>query len=95
MKMPPNAQTTSTEQSLSSGPADMPDRGGSKPNAQTTSSQVTMGRQENPVAQLGARPGMGDVQSTSTKASLDRKSSNPYDKLSATKPQVSLPGGRK
>lgn len=91
------AQTTSSQEKLGRAPADMPDRGGPKPNAQITSSQVKLGRTENPVAQFGAKPGMGTVQCESTKADLSRTANSPYDKdrFSATKEQVSFKGGRK
>ena len=94
--MPPNIQSTSTKQSLSSGPADMPDRGGSKPDLQSSSTTVKLSRTENPVAQFGANSGQGEVQCEATKASLSRTATSPYDnkKTSATTPRIDLKGGR-
>ena len=91
MAIPKFVQTTSTDKPLHKrAPADMPDRGGPKPNAQITSSQVNLSRKENPVAAFGARPGMGTVQCESTRAPLSRNSNSPYEKegMSATKPQL-------
>ena len=97
MAIPKFVQTTSTDKPLGKGPADMPDRGGPKPNAQITSSQVTLSRKENPVAAFGARPGMGTVQCESTRSPLSRTSNSPYEKegMSATKPQLSFKGKKK
>ncbi len=88
-------QSTSTKETLSSSPADMPNRGGSKPNLQSTSSTVSLSRTENPVAAFGASPGQGEVQCESTNVKLSRTANSPYDnkKLSATTPQIDLKGG--
>lgn len=90
--MPDKIQSTSSKQNLSSGPKDMPNRGGSKPNLQSTSTTVNLSRTENPVAQFGANPGMGAVQSTSTKVDLSRKANSPYDSkgISKTTPQTDM-----
>ncbi len=87
-----NVQSTSSKQKLASGPADMPNRGGEKPNLQSSSSMVSMSRTENPVAAFGAHPGMGQIECTSSKAGLSRTATSPYDnkKLSATTPQTGL-----
>jgi hypothetical protein len=95
LSYPPNHQTTSTKEKLSNTPKDMPDRGGPKPEYQTTSSQVPLSRTENPVAAFGAHPNQGSVQSTSTQASLSRSASAPYENLNATKPQVPYKGSKK
>jgi hypothetical protein len=71
---------------------DMPDRGGPKPNYITTSSQVNLTRKESPVAAFGARPGQGEIITTSTKSSLSRTATSPYDNINATKPQTSFGG---
>ncbi len=94
MAIPKFVQTTSTDKPLRKGPADMPDRGGPKPNAQITSSRVTLGRTENPVAAFGAKPGMGTVQCDSTKVKLNRTANSPYQKsgMSGTKEQHSFKG---
>lgn len=92
-KYPPNYQTTSTQEKISPGPpADMPDRGGSKPSVQSTSSMVPLGRTEHHVAYQGAHPGMGSVQSTSTKATISRSNDSPYGPENATTPQSSMRG---
>ena len=97
MAIPKFVQTTSTDKPLKNGPADMPDRGGPKPNAQITSSQVKLSRKENFVAAFGARPGMGTVQCESTKVPLSRNSNSPYENkgMSATKPQLGFKGKKK
>ena len=97
MAIPKFVQTTSTDKPLKKGPADMPDRGGPKPNAQITSSQVNLSRKENPVAAFGARPGMGTVQCESSKVKLNRNSNSPYQShgMSATKPQLGFKGKKK
>jgi len=98
MAIPKFVQTTSTDKPLRNGPADMPDRGGPKPNAQITSSRVDLSRKENPVAAFGSRPGMGTVQCESTRTNLQRTANSPYQSsgMSATKPQESFKGkGRK
>jgi type V secretory pathway adhesin AidA len=91
-----NVQTESSREKLGRKPADMPDRGGPKPNAQITASTVPLNRAENPVAAFGAKPGMGAVQCESSECDLSRTANSPYDKeqLSATKPQVSFKGKR-
>lgn len=90
MAIPKFVQTTSSDKSLRNGPADMPDRGGPKPDAQTTSSRVDLNRTENPVAAFGSRPGMGTVQCESSRANLSRTANSPYQSsgMSATKPQL-------
>jgi hypothetical protein len=97
MAIPSFVKTTSTSKPLKKGPADMPDRGGEKPNAQITSSQVTLSRKENPVAAFGARPGMGTVQCESSKVKLSRTANSPYqhEGMSATMPQSSFKGKKK
>ena len=97
MAIPKFVQTTSTDKPLKKGPADMPDRGGPKPNAQISSSQVTLSRKENFVAAFGARPGMGTVQCESSKVKLDRNSNSPYQSegMSATKPQLGFKGKKR
>lgn len=95
MRYPPNYQTTSTQESLSNGPADMPDRGMKKGMVQTSSSTVPLSRTENHVAAMGAHPSMGMVQTSSTKTPLARGSVSPYEKLSRTTPQVSGPGKKR
>ena len=92
---PHSYQSTSTEQDLGKGPQDMPDRGGPKPNAQITSTQVNLGRKESPVAQFGAHPGQGQVQCDSSQAPLHRNATSPYDHINETKPQVPFGGKRK
>ncbi len=94
MALPKFVQTTSTDKPLKKGPADMPDRGGPKPNAQISSSQVTLGRKEHPVAAFGNRPGMGEVQCESSKVKLARNSNSPYQSsgMNATKPQLGFKG---
>lgn len=91
-----NIQSTSTKQSLSSEPKDMPDRGSGAPNVQSSSTRVNLSRTENPVAAFGAKPGMGEVQCNSTMASLSRTATHPYDNkgTSATTPREDLKGGR-
>jgi hypothetical protein len=95
MALPRFVQTTSTDKPLKKGPADMPDRGGPKPDAQITSTQISMGRKDNFVAANGAHPGMGEVQCESTKVKLSRTPNSPYQSsgINATKPQS--PFGRK
>ena len=97
MAIPRFVQTTSTDKPLKKGPADMPDRGGPKPNAQVTSSQVTLDRKEHPVAAFGARPGMGTVQCESSKVKLARNTNSPYQSegMSPTKPQLGFKGKKK
>ena len=98
MAIPKFVQSTSTDKSLRKGPADMPDRGGPKPDAQITSSRVDLNRTEHPVAAFGNRPGMGTVQCESTRANLQRTSNSPYQSsgMSATKPQLGFKSkGRK
>jgi hypothetical protein len=73
-------------QSLSTGPMDMPDRGGKRPNAQITSEMVKLSRTEIPVANFGNRPSMGQVQCTSEKVSLSRTSNDIYGQTSKTDP---------
>lgn len=92
----PEKQTTSTEQTLSKGPKDMPDRGGPKPTTQSTSSMCDMSRTAHPVAAFGAKPGMGTKQTSSTEASLSRTANSPYQDrgMNGTKEQESFPGGR-
>lgn len=92
LKHPPNTQSTSTEQKLSNGPADMPDRGGPKPTTQSTSSSVPLSRAENPVANLENRPGMGERQTTSSAVKLTRDVKSPYLPVSEVKPKT--PGKR-
>lgn len=88
-------KSTSTKQSLSSGPADMPSGGGGKPNVQSTSSMIPLSRTPNPVAAFGAKPGMGEVQTSSTKCDLSRNATSPESgkKISKTTPQTSFGGG--
>lgn len=88
--------STSTKENLSSGPADMPSRGGPKPSFMTTSTQVEMGREASPVAQFGGNPGQGKVLTNNTKADLSREANSPYEGkgISKTMPQVPF-GGRK
>ena len=97
MAIPRFVQTTSTDKPLKKGPADMPDRGGPKPNFQTSSSQVNLSRTDNFVAAFGARPGMGTVQCESTKVNLQRNSNSPYEKhgMSETRPQLGFKGKKK
>ena len=94
LRVPEGADSTSTRSDLGKGPQDMPDRGGPKPNAQVTSTQCELSRKESPVAQFGAHPGMGQVQSNSTQAPLSRSANSPYDSVNKTKPEVPF-GGRK
>ena len=97
MAIPKFVKTTSTDKPLKKGPADMPDRGGPKPNAQISSSQVSLSRTDHPVAAFGARPGMGTVQCESSKVKLSRTSNSPYQSsgMSATQPQVSFKGKKR
>lgn len=92
LKDPPNAQVTSEKSPIRTGPADMPDRGGPKPNAQSTATAFPMSRTENSVAQFGARPNMGTVQSTSETVPLSRGAATPYDSVNKTKPQSPFVG---
>ena len=97
MALPRFVESTSTDKPLRNGPRDMPDRGGPKPNAQISSSQISLSRKENPVAAFGAHPGMGTVQCESTKVKLSRTANSPYERkgMSATKPQVSFKGKKR
>ena len=93
IKYPKGIQTTSTQQGIGPGPMDMPDRGGPKPNYQSSSTMIGLTRNPSPVAAFGARPSQGQVITTSEKASLSRSATSPYDNINATKPQTSF-GGR-
>ncbi len=92
LRDPRNVQSTSTRESLKHGPADMPDRGGSKPNVQTTSSQIPLSRNPMPVAAFTAHPNQGSVQSTGSQVNLNRSASMPYEPMSRTKPQTPFGG---
>ena len=96
MAIPKFVHTTSTDKPLKKGPADMPDRGGPKPNVQPpfSSSHVSLNRTDHFVAAFGNKPGMGEVQCESTKVKLARNSNSPYQSsgMSATKPQLGFKG---
>lgn len=92
MKLPRNAQTTSTEQRLTEHPAGMARSGGGKPNCQTSSTQIPLNHTPHPVAAFGAKPGMGTVQTNSAQVNLSRAATSPYEKISDLRPQVSLTG---
>lgn len=88
--------STGTDVPLSKGPADMPDRGKTNPQIQSTSSSYPINRgQECPVAAFGAHPNQGTIQSTGTDVPLTKKESSPYGDFSRTKEQFSLGGGKK
>lgn len=88
LRMPNGFSTTSSVQDLGSGPADMPDRGGPKPNCQSTSSMVPLSRDAHPVAQFGAHPNQGTVQTNSSQVPLGQNATSPYEPISRTKPQT-------
>lgn len=95
MQKPPNYQTTSSQQKLNQGPRDMPDRGGKKPEAQISgASSLPLSRTAHPVANLENKARMGTVDCNSTKMSLSRAATSPYDELNATMPQVPFSKGR-
>lgn len=94
----PDVNTTSTQQSLGNGPASQPHTGTKKPNLMGTSTQVPLNtRTEHRVAQLGAKPGHGQVMCNSTTVSLSRKATHPYDdkKMAREVPILSGSKGRK
>ena len=91
LKMPPNAQVTASEQTLKTGPSDMPAWKGSQGQEQVTASRMPLGRTAHPVANFGNHPGRhGTPQVTSSECTLSRKPSNPYGPTSKTKPEVAL-----
>ena len=85
-----------TKQALSKSPQDMPDRGGSKkPTVETGSTRVKLTpNKEFPFAYTGAKPGMGEVDVTATRANLSRTVTDPYGEHSATRPLIGF-GGKK
>ena len=88
-----NVETTSSEKKLGRKPADMPDRGGPKPNAQIAASTVPLRWTENPVAAWGDSKGPGTVQKDgSTHCDLSRTANCPYENqgMNATKRQESF-----
>lgn len=87
-------QSTAETVSLNKGPMDMPDRGKSNPQVQTNSTNFPLTRKESPVAQFGARPSQGTVQTTSESSPLKRNPGMPYDGFSKTKEQFPIGGGK-
>ena len=88
-----NVDTIASREKLGRKPADMPDRGGPKPNAQIAASTVPLSRTENPVAARGDSRGPGTVQKDgSTHVDLSRTANCPYEKeqMSETKKQYSF-----
>ena len=85
-----------TRQKLGSGPQDMPDRGGRKPNLTNAgvSTTVPLGRGEHPVANLEVKAGMGRVQSTGTQCKLSRAVADPYGQINKTVPKIPGKKGR-
>jgi hypothetical protein len=95
MKYPQNFHATSSKEKLAQGPKDMPDRGGPKPNAHITATQVSLSRKPNPVAAFGDRQSHGEhSHDGATLVNLSRKASSPYDKdgMSETTMQHSFEG---
>ena len=98
MRYPPNFHSTSSKEKLKSGPNDMPDRGGRKPDAHITATHVALSRKENPVASYGAKPKHGVHEhdgATTVKLRRDVSLAYPQAGLSATRPKLPFQGASK
>src|SRR5579872_210358 len=93
--MKPTNEGPAEKVTLGKGPQDMADRGGQKPNAQITSTRVSLSRTEHSVAQAVIKAGMGEIQVESTRCSLNRAEADPYGMINKNQPRSPLPSRRK